>query len=247
MTLGRIFDPTDTGLLLAGGARRRTGAPVAFCQYVPAAGIDGYSLDLMRRDDGDHPNGLLDFVVVRDHPTPAAEQGARGSASTSPPCGPCWPARPGRASSPRIERWALPRAVELDADRVAVALQRQVRPRLAPRYVVYDAPGAPRAGGLRRRPGGVVLGAAGRSAASSSRRWPGMARRPRTLHPLMTAADPVLSVLDLAPVVPAARAGGGPAPTRSSWPSTPSASATTATGWPSTTTCPASPARRRPC
>ena len=38
--------------------------PVAFCQYVPAPGIAGYSLDLMRRDDGEHPNGLIDFVVV---------------------------------------------------------------------------------------------------------------------------------------------------------------------------------------
>jgi lysylphosphatidylglycerol synthetase-like protein (DUF2156 family) len=32
---------------------------------VPAPGINGYSLDLMRRDDGDHPNGLLDFVIVQ--------------------------------------------------------------------------------------------------------------------------------------------------------------------------------------
>ena len=64
MTLGRAFDASDDGLLLAvvwgpGGAE-----PVAFCQYVPAPGINGYSLDLMRRDDGEHPNGLLDFAVV---------------------------------------------------------------------------------------------------------------------------------------------------------------------------------------
>ncbi|MDQ1395288.1 MAG: lysyl-tRNA synthetase, class, partial [Acidimicrobiaceae bacterium] len=63
MTLGRIFDPDDHGLLLA-VASDPAGMPVAFCQYVPAPGIDGYSLDLMRRDDGEHPNGLLDFVVV---------------------------------------------------------------------------------------------------------------------------------------------------------------------------------------
>jgi lysylphosphatidylglycerol synthetase-like protein (DUF2156 family) len=63
MTLGRIFDPADQGLLLA-VAHGPDGSPVAFCQYVPAPGIDGYSLDLMRRDDGDHPNGLLDFILV---------------------------------------------------------------------------------------------------------------------------------------------------------------------------------------
>src|SRR5206468_4250089 len=63
MTLGRIFDPDDKDLLLA-VACDKEGSPVSFCQYVPAIGINGYSLDLMRRDDGEHPNGLLDFVAV---------------------------------------------------------------------------------------------------------------------------------------------------------------------------------------
>ncbi len=64
MTLGRIFDSRDSGLLLA-IAHGPGGEPVAFCQFVPAPGINGYSLDLMRRDDGEHPNGLLDFILVR--------------------------------------------------------------------------------------------------------------------------------------------------------------------------------------
>ncbi len=63
MTLGRLFDPNDAGLLLA-VAHGPDGIPVAFCQFVPAPSIDGYSLDLMRRDRGDHPNGLIDFVLV---------------------------------------------------------------------------------------------------------------------------------------------------------------------------------------
>jgi len=63
MTLGRLFDPDDAGLLLA-VASDRDGQPVAFCQFVPAPSIGGYSLDLMRREDGDHPNGLVDFVLV---------------------------------------------------------------------------------------------------------------------------------------------------------------------------------------
>jgi len=63
MTLGRLFDPRDTDLLLA-VATDRQGAPVAFCQFVPAPSIDGYSLDLMRRDQGEHPNGLIDFLIV---------------------------------------------------------------------------------------------------------------------------------------------------------------------------------------
>lgn len=63
MTLGRVFDPADEGLLLA-VAHSSEGVPVAFCQFVPAPSIDGYSLDLMRRDRGEHPNGLIDFLIV---------------------------------------------------------------------------------------------------------------------------------------------------------------------------------------
>jgi lysylphosphatidylglycerol synthetase-like protein (DUF2156 family) len=64
MTLSRLFDARDTGLLLA-VCFDPSGAPAAFCQYVPAADIDGYSLDLMRRSAAEHPNGLTDFVIVR--------------------------------------------------------------------------------------------------------------------------------------------------------------------------------------
>lgn len=64
MTLSRIFDPADEGLLLS-VCRGPDGTPAAFCHFVPAASINGYSLDLMRRSDTDHPNGLTDFVVVR--------------------------------------------------------------------------------------------------------------------------------------------------------------------------------------
>ena len=98
MTLGRLFDPRDEGLLLA-VAHGPDGHPVAFCQFVPAPGIRGYSLDLMRRDDGEHPNGLLDFILVRtiERLRELAETSTSGS--TSPPCGPSSPARTGVASS----------------------------------------------------------------------------------------------------------------------------------------------------
>jgi lysylphosphatidylglycerol synthetase-like protein (DUF2156 family) len=64
MTLSRVFDARDTGLLLA-VCFGPDGEPAAFCQYVPASDIGGYSLDLMRRSEGEHPNGLTDFIVVR--------------------------------------------------------------------------------------------------------------------------------------------------------------------------------------
>jgi len=64
MTLSRLFDERDTELLLAVcfGPENK---PVAFNQYIPAAQINGYSLDLMRRTNSpDAPNGLTDFVII---------------------------------------------------------------------------------------------------------------------------------------------------------------------------------------
>ena len=107
MTLGRAFDPDDAGLLLAvvhgpappdarppGAARAGRWPSASTC---PAPGIGGYSLDLMRRDDGEHPNGLIDFAVVETIKELRSAGRRRPRASTSPPCGPCWPARPAKA------------------------------------------------------------------------------------------------------------------------------------------------------
>ena len=77
MTLSRIFDPRDDGLLLAVcfGA---DGRPMAFNQYVPASEVNGYSLDLMRRTNSpDAPNGLTDFVIIETIQW-MADQGLRG-------------------------------------------------------------------------------------------------------------------------------------------------------------------------
>jgi lysyl-tRNA synthetase class 2 len=64
MTLSRTLDPADTGMLLS-VAYRADGRPAAFCQWVPAAGISGWSLDLMRRAaDENLPNGLIEFLII---------------------------------------------------------------------------------------------------------------------------------------------------------------------------------------
>ena len=63
MTLGRLFDPADTGVLLA-VSHAPDGRAVAFCQFVPQAGGAGWSLDVMRSERHGHPNGLLDHVLV---------------------------------------------------------------------------------------------------------------------------------------------------------------------------------------
>jgi lysylphosphatidylglycerol synthetase-like protein (DUF2156 family)/UDP-2,3-diacylglucosamine pyrophosphatase LpxH len=77
MTLSRIFDPRDEGLLLA-VCFDADDRPMAFNQYVPASEVDGYSLDLMRRtNDPDAPNGLTDFVIIETLQW-MAERGLRG-------------------------------------------------------------------------------------------------------------------------------------------------------------------------
>ncbi|MEV4517595.1 phosphatidylglycerol lysyltransferase domain-containing protein [Dactylosporangium sp. NPDC049525] len=64
MTLSRLFDPRDTGLLLA-VAHGPDGRPGGFCHWIPAADISGWSLDVMRRGTAeDLPNGLTDFIIV---------------------------------------------------------------------------------------------------------------------------------------------------------------------------------------
>ncbi|GAA4282986.1 hypothetical protein GCM10022261_05170 [Brevibacterium daeguense] len=64
MTLSRLFDPEDTGLLLS-IARDTSGRVQAFVQWVPAQGIEGWSLDVMRRrTEADLPNGVMDFLIT---------------------------------------------------------------------------------------------------------------------------------------------------------------------------------------
>ncbi|TDB69578.1 phosphatidylglycerol lysyltransferase domain-containing protein, partial [Micromonospora sp. KC721] len=64
MTLSRLFDPADAGLLLT-VAYGPDGRVDAFCQWTPAADIAGWSLDVMRRrSDVELPNGLTDFLII---------------------------------------------------------------------------------------------------------------------------------------------------------------------------------------
>ncbi|MGV8976802.1 MAG: bifunctional lysylphosphatidylglycerol flippase/synthetase MprF [Cellulomonas sp.] len=64
MTLSRLFDPHDSDLMLT-VVRDPAGVAQAFLQWVPAAGLHGWSLDVMRRSpDRSLPNGLIDFAVI---------------------------------------------------------------------------------------------------------------------------------------------------------------------------------------
>ncbi|WP_432510279.1 bifunctional lysylphosphatidylglycerol flippase/synthetase MprF [Kineococcus sp. SYSU DK001] len=64
MTLSRLFDPADTGVLVS-VARFADGRAAGFVQWVPAPQVQGYSLDVVRRSTApDVPNGLTDALIV---------------------------------------------------------------------------------------------------------------------------------------------------------------------------------------
>jgi lysylphosphatidylglycerol synthetase-like protein (DUF2156 family) len=137
MTLGRVFDPEDRGLLLA-VAVDQDGKPAAFAQFVPSPGIDGYSLDLVRRSDGDHPNGLSDFVIVKtiDH---LRERGLRGLGLNFATMRAVLAGELGDGPSQRAQRWVLRR---LSGSMQIESLWRynaKFAPTWQPRYAVYDA------------------------------------------------------------------------------------------------------------
>ena len=143
MTLGRVFLPEDRDLLLA-VCFGPDGAPVAFCQYVPAPGIDGYSLDLMRRDveraDGTpHPNGLLDFVVVETIRHLAAE-GRRGLGLNFATMRAVVAGEAGAGAVQRAERWLLRRMSDSMQIESLWRFNAKYDPDWVPRYAVYDAP-----------------------------------------------------------------------------------------------------------
>ena len=137
MTLGRIFDPDDDGLLLT-VCFDPLGEPAAFCQYVPAPAIDGYSLDLMRRSEGEHPNGLTDFVVVETirH---LRETGRVGLGLNFAVMRAVLADEHGDASLTRIQRWLLKRLGDSMQIESLWRFNAKFDPDWVPRYAVYGA------------------------------------------------------------------------------------------------------------
>ena len=145
MTLGRAFDPSDDGLLLAvvwsppAVGASGPGEPVAFCQYVPAPGIDGFSLDLMRRDDGEHPNGLLDYVVVETIRHLEAD-GHRGLGLNFATMRAVLAGEAGEGMSQRIQAWVLRRMSDSMQIESLWKFNAKFDPDWQPRYALYDSP-----------------------------------------------------------------------------------------------------------
>jgi len=136
MMLGRVFDPRDTGLLLT-VVRDADGRPAAMCQFVPAPGIDGYSLDLMRRDPGEHPNGLLDFALCStiEH---LREEGFRGLSLNFAALRSTLDGEKGDGAVQRAERWLLKRMSSFVQIETLWRFNAKYDPDWLPRYVVFD-------------------------------------------------------------------------------------------------------------
>ncbi len=136
MMLGRIFDPRDVGLLLT-VVRAPDGRPAAMCQFVPASGINGYSLDLMRRDPGDHPNGLLDFALCSTIEY-LRDRGYEGLSLNFAAMRSTLAGEKGDGPVQRAERWFLRRLSNFAQIETLWRFNAKYDPDWLSRYVVFD-------------------------------------------------------------------------------------------------------------
>ena len=136
MMLGRVFDPRDTGLLLT-VVHAPDGRPAAMCQFVPSPGINGYSLDLMRRDPGEHPNGLLDFALCStiEH---LRDQGMDGLSLNFAAMRSTLAGEKGDGAVQRSARWALKRLSSFVQVESLWRFNAKYDPDWLGRYVVFD-------------------------------------------------------------------------------------------------------------
>ena len=136
MVLGRIFDPRDEGLILC-VVTGPDGSPAAMCQFVPARGIGGYSLDLMRRDRGEHPNGLIDFALVSTimH---VRDLGCHGLSLNFAALRSILEGERGDGATQRVERWALKKMSSFLQIETLWRFNAKYGPDWLPRYIVYD-------------------------------------------------------------------------------------------------------------
>jgi lysyl-tRNA synthetase class 2 len=137
MQLGRLFNPKDKGLLLTivYGPDDR---PAAVCQFVPSPAINGYSLDLMRRDPGDHPNGLIDFALCQTI-SHLREQGGEGLSLNFAAFRSVLEESDDDGAISRVERWALKRLSGVLAIESLWTFNSKYYPSWLPRHLVYPA------------------------------------------------------------------------------------------------------------
>lgn len=136
MMLGRLFDPRDKGLLLTVVYGPDANA-AAVCQFVPSPAISGYSLDLMRRDPGEHPNGLIDYALCStiEH---LRLQGAQGLSLNFAAFRSVIEGEKDSTFT-RVERWALKRLSGILPIESLWSFNSKYHPTWLPRHLVYPA------------------------------------------------------------------------------------------------------------
>ncbi|HXB36161.1 MAG TPA: phosphatidylglycerol lysyltransferase domain-containing protein [Acidimicrobiales bacterium] len=137
MMLGRLFDARDADLLLT-LVEGPDGDPVAMCQFVPSPAIGGYSLDLMRRDPGDHPNGLLDFALCSTI-AHLKERGMSGLSLNFAAMRSILEGDSGDGVTQRVERWAIRRLSGVLQIETLWRFNSKYEPHWLPRYIVFDS------------------------------------------------------------------------------------------------------------
>src|SRR4029079_16724125 len=139
MTLGRVFDPDDRGLLLA-VALDSSDIPAGFCQYVPARAIDGWSLDLMRRSEATEvPNGITEFIVAKtiDH---LRREGSVGLALNFATFRAVLASEAGDRLVHRAQKWILERVGDSMQIESLWTFNEKFQPDWHGRYAAYDSP-----------------------------------------------------------------------------------------------------------
>jgi len=139
MTLGRVFDTEDRGLLLA-VALDDDGRPAGFCHFVPARAIEGWSLDLMRRSERPEvPNGLTELIVAKtiEH---VREQGAAGLALNFATFRAVLASEAGDRLRHRAQKWLLERMSDSMQIESLWTFNEKFQPDWHPRYAAYDSP-----------------------------------------------------------------------------------------------------------
>jgi len=137
MMLGRLFNPKDQGLILT-IVKDPEGNPAAVCQFLPSPAINGYSLDLMRRDPAEHPNGLLDYALCStiEH---LRGLGARGLSLNFAAFRSVLDGERGDGTFTRVERWALKRLSGVLPIETLWKFNAKYEPAWLPRYLCYPA------------------------------------------------------------------------------------------------------------
>jgi lysylphosphatidylglycerol synthetase-like protein (DUF2156 family) len=139
MTLGRVFESDDRGLLLA-VALDAQDRPAGFCQYVPARAIEGWSLDLMRRSEAtDIPNGITEFIVAKTIDR-LRHDGAVGLALNFATFRAVLASEAGDRLVQRAQKWILERVGDSMQIESLWTFNEKFQPEWHPRYAAYDSP-----------------------------------------------------------------------------------------------------------